>query len=170
MREPALGAVGKAEAAARESGMIDACQLHDDRAGCGTRIASWDSDRVRSSPGSSASPTPASSPSPGAQKNRLWDLRVGPARVVRSQAPSHPRPVLRRRPYLSRGRGAARQLPPLRQREAGAARLPGRQSLLHQAPCLLRGRSAEAECEERTGFTVLPERDDELRRWLRRFG
>ena len=38
MRKPALGAVGKPEAVAPESGMISACQDRDDGAGCGTHI------------------------------------------------------------------------------------------------------------------------------------
>src|SRR6266849_2102266 len=48
--------------------MIHACQLSDDRAGCGMRIAFRASNRVRPSRGSSASPTPGSSRSPGGQK------------------------------------------------------------------------------------------------------
>ena len=54
-----------------------------DRAACGMRIAFPGSARVRPSRGSSASPTLGSSPSPGGQKNGVWDLRSGAARVVR---------------------------------------------------------------------------------------
>ena len=119
--------------------MIRACQHRDDRAGCGIRIALRDSDRARRSWGSSGTRTPGCSPSPGGQKNGLRDLRPGAARVVRPQAAPRPRPRLRRPAHLPRGRGPARGLPALRHGEAGAARLPGRQSLLHQALRLLRG-------------------------------
>src|SRR6266508_6968664 len=49
------------------------------------------------------------------------------------------RPRLRRPAHLPRCRGPARGLPTLWQGEAGAARVPGGQSLLHQALCLLCG-------------------------------
>jgi hypothetical protein len=139
VRKPALAAVGNVAAAARESAMIAACQLPDARAGCGMRIAFPGSARVRPSRGFSAIPTPASSPSPGGQKNGLWDLRAGATRMVRPQAAPGPGSRLRRPAHLPRGRGAARGVSTLWQGEAGAARLPGRQSLLHQALCLLRG-------------------------------
>src|SRR6058998_2535575 len=67
------------------------------------------------------------------------NLRPGAARVVRPQAAPRPRPGLRRPAHLPRRRGAARGLSALWHGEAGAARLPGRQSLLHQALRLLRG-------------------------------
>ena len=68
MMKPALAAVETVAAGARESAMIGACQLRDDRAGCGMRIASRGSDRVQPSPASSAIPSRASSPSSGGQK------------------------------------------------------------------------------------------------------
>jgi len=91
VRKPALAAGKNTGAGAQESGMIDACQRHDDRAASGIRIAFPGFAPARPSRGSSAIPTPASSPSPGAQKNGLRDLRAGAARVVRPQAA--PRPV-----------------------------------------------------------------------------
>jgi len=68
MMEAALAAVETVAAGARESAMISACQLRDDRAGGGMRIASRGSDRVQLSPASSAIRSPASSPLPGGQR------------------------------------------------------------------------------------------------------
>ena len=156
MRNPALAAGGKAAEAARESGMIAACQRHDDRAGCGMRIAFPGSVRARPSRGSSAIPTRGSSPSPGGQKNGLWDLRPGAARVVRPQAPPGPRPRLRRPADLPRARGPAGGLPALWRGEAGAARLAGRQSLLHQALRLLRGPALSGRADPGRGRGAAP--------------
>src|SRR5215216_1701300 len=50
-----------------------------------------------------------------------------------------PGPCLRRPAHLLRSGSAARVLPALRQGEARTAGLPGRQPVLHQALCLLRG-------------------------------
>jgi hypothetical protein len=108
--------------------MIAECQCLDARAGCGMRIAFPGSARVRPSRGFSAIPTPASSPSPGGQKNGGRDLRPGAAWVVRPPAAPRPRPGLRRPAHLPRRRGAARGLSALWHGEAGAARLPGGQS------------------------------------------
>jgi len=137
--EPALAAGKSVTARTSESSSITACRLHDLCAGCGIHIASRGSNRVQRSRGSSASPTPASSGSPGGQKNRLRDLRSGAARLVRSQAAPGARSLVRRPAHLPRVRGAPRGLSALWHGEAGAARLPGRQSLLHQALRLLRG-------------------------------
>jgi len=118
--------------------MIVACRFHDTRAGGGMRTAFRASTRVRRSRGSLASPTPAAFDVPGGQKNGRRDLRPGAAQLVRSQTASRPRPRVRRRPDLPRGRGAARGLSALRHGEAGTARLPGRQCFVHQALRLLR--------------------------------
>ena len=139
MREPALAAVGKAAAAARELCMIAACQHRDDGTGCGMRIALRVSDRAQRSWGSSGIRTHGCLPSPGGQKNGLRDLRSGAARVVRPQVAPCPRPRLRRSAHLPRVRGPAGSLPAVRRGEARGARLPGRQSVLHQALRLLRG-------------------------------
>jgi len=56
VRKATLGAVGKADSATRESGMIGTCQTHGDRAHCGMRIGFRGSDRARPSCGSSALP------------------------------------------------------------------------------------------------------------------
>src|SRR5712691_9568938 len=119
--------------------MIIACRLHDTRAGCGIRIAFRSSDPVRSSSGSSVIRTPASSRSSGGQKNRLRNLRPGAAWLVRPQTAPGARSRLRRPAHLPRARGATRGLSALRHGEAGTPRLPGRQSVLHQALRLLRG-------------------------------
>lgn len=42
-RNPALGAAGSAVEGAQKSDMIHTCHPCDDRAGCGMRIAFWDS-------------------------------------------------------------------------------------------------------------------------------
>ena len=81
----------------------------------------------------------ASSPSNGAQKNDLrllWSSALG---LVRPAHAAGSRSVVRRYAHLSGDRGASRAVPELRQREARAARLPGGQSVLYQALCLLRG-------------------------------
>src|SRR5918996_2434961 len=101
MVEPALTAVETVAAGAQESAMIGACQLRDDRAGCGMRIAFRGSDRVQPSPESLGIPSRASSPSPGGQKNGVRGVQAGPARLVRPQATPRPRSRLcDRRIYL----------------------------------------------------------------------
>src|SRR5918995_1951394 len=139
MLEPALAAGETVAAGARESAMIGACQLRDDRAGCGMRIASRGSDRVQRSPASSAIPSRASSPSPGGQKNGLWDVRPSAAGLVRPQVAPSPGSGLRRSADLPRCRGPAGGLPALWEGETGTARPPGPQTLLQQTVRLLRG-------------------------------
>ena len=80
----------------------------------------------------------ASSPSNGAQKNDLqllWSSALG---LVRPTHTARSRSVVWRRAHLSGDRGASGAVQELRAREARAARLPGGQSLLYQALCLLR--------------------------------
>ena len=80
----------------------------------------------------------ASSPSNGAQKNDLqllWSSALG---LVRPTHTARSRSVVWRRGHLSGDRGASGAVQELRAREARAARLPGGQSLLYQALCLLR--------------------------------
>ena len=79
-----------------------------------------------------------SSPSNGAQKNDLqllWSSALG---LVRPTHTARSRSVVWRRAHLSGHRGASGAVQELRAREARAARLPGGQSLLYQAVCLLR--------------------------------
>ena len=151
MRNPALAAGGNTGEPSRESGMIAACQLADARADCGMRIAFPGSARVRPSRGSSVILTPASSPSPGGQKNSVRDVRPGAARVVRPQTPPPPGSRLRRPAHLPRRRGAAGGLAALWQGEAGAARVSGGQSLLHEALRFLRGAALSGLPDPRCG-------------------
>ena len=80
----------------------------------------------------------ASSPSRDAQKNDLRVLRPRARGLVRPAHAGRSRSVVWRRAHLSGDRGASRVVHALRAREARAARLPGGQSLLYQALCLLR--------------------------------
>ena len=156
MREPALAAVGKAGGVAQESGMLRACQHRDDRAGCGTRIGLRGSDRARRSWGSSGTRMLGCSRSRPGQKNSLRDVRARAPGVVRSQAAPRPRPLLRGSAHLPRRRGPAGGLPALWHGEAGATRLPGRQSLLHQALRLLRGPALSGLPDPRRGQGAAP--------------
>ena len=122
--------------------MMSACQHRDDGAGCGIHIVLRVSDRAQRSWGSSGIRTHGCSPSLGGQKNGLRDLWSGAARVVRPQVAPRPRPRLRRSAHLPRVRGPAGSLPAVRRGEARGARLPGRQSVLHQALRLLRDKAA----------------------------
>ena len=81
----------------------------------------------------------ASSPSNDAQKNDLRLLRSSALGLVRPTHAAPSRSVVWRRAHLFGDRGAPRAVQELRAREARAARLPGGQSLLYQALCLLRG-------------------------------
>src|SRR5207245_10445253 len=103
--------------------MIDACQLPDDRA---------DVDPARPSPGSSAIVTPASSPSLGGQKKACAPAAGCSVDCTTATTP-YPGSRLRRPADLPRGRGPARGLSALWHCEAGAASLPGGQSLLRQS-------------------------------------
>ena len=73
----------------------------------------------------------------GAQKNQLRHMRAEAFRMVRSQASPRSRSSDRRLAHISGVRGAARQVPALRQGEARATGIPGGQSALHQAVCIL---------------------------------
>ena len=75
----------------------------------------------------------------GAQKNDLrvlWPCAIG---LVRPTCTPGARSVLWRHAHLSGGRGAARSVPQLRKGEARGVGVPGGQSVLYQALCLLRG-------------------------------
>src|SRR3989304_5922341 len=78
-------------------------------------------------------------PLPGAQKNSLWRLWPVAPQLVRSEDTPGTRLVLCRYPYLPVPRSPGPSVQGLRQGEAGDARLPGRQSAVHQALRLLRG-------------------------------
>ena len=85
----------------------------------------------------------------GAQKNGLRLLRSHPDGLVRPQGPARARSFVRRHADISGTGGTAPRLPPLRQGEAGTARLSGGQSALHQALCLLSGGAAGARRSRR---------------------
>jgi len=94
-------------------------------------------------PVSLAIPEPGSSDSPGGKKNSLWSLRYGTLDLLRPQVPPGPRPPLRRHAHLPRTGDPACFVPKMRQGEAGEICLPGQQSVLHQAVCLLRGQALQ---------------------------
>ena len=89
-------------------------------------------------------------PSVGAQKNGLRGVWAHAPHVVRPQDTPGARPALRRSADLSRRRGTARRLPPVRRREARTARLARGQSALHPALCALRGQ-AVPQCLDQGG-------------------
>ncbi len=90
----------------------------------------------------------ASSPLDDAQKNALRRLRSSVHGLVRPADASGSRSVLWRHAHLPRVRGAARAVPKLRQGEERAARLPGQQSVLHQALCPLRGPALSSDHDQ----------------------
>src|SRR5262249_19001369 len=120
--------------AARKRGMISPCPHHD---GWLTHTAFPAFAPGASSTASSATPRPASFAFCGGGKNKLWGLWARAEGLLRPQGPQAPRPVVWRYPGVPGGRGAARAVPQLRSGEAGEAVLGGRQSVLHQALCLL---------------------------------
>ena len=83
-------------------------------------------------------PKPGSFGSPDGKKNNLRKLWDGTPDFLRPQAPLGPRPFLWRHAHLSRTGDPACFVQKLRQGEAGEVCLPGQQSVLHQAICLLR--------------------------------
>ncbi len=92
------------------------------------------------SPGSVASseiPRRGSCGSCAGEKNGLRSLWAESANLLRPHDPSSTRPLLWRHPGVPGVRGAARVLPELRRREAGASAVVGQQPLLHQTVRLL---------------------------------
>ena len=92
----------------------------------------------RGCPVSLAIPEPESSDLPDGKKNSLRCLRYGALVLLRPQVPPGPRPSLWRHAHLPRTGDPACSVPKVRQGEAGEICLPGQQSILHQAFCLLR--------------------------------
>ena len=92
-----------------------------------------------------------SSRSPGAPKNRLRHVWPDRAHLVRPAAVPRAGPALRRSAHLSRVRSPSGRLPALWRREAGAPRLAGRQSALHQALCALRGQPVSGDVDQGSG-------------------
>ena len=90
----------------------------------------------------------------GGQKNCLRRVWNDATRMVRPAYAAHSRPVVRRHAGVPRARGAPCSVPMLWHGEARAPRLSGRQSVLHEAICLLRR-------------PALPQRDDSDRKSTR---
>jgi len=138
VREPALGAGLREVELRRKRGMISRCDCSELAGASRTRIGSLASAPCRRWSASSVSPGCAWSRWSAAQKNGLWRVRPGAQRVLRSPAAPGARPPVRR-PADRRGvRAAPGRVPHLWRGEARAARLPGRQSPLHQAIRVLR--------------------------------
>ena len=92
----------------------------------------------------------ASSPLCGAQKNglrRLWPRAIG---LVRSQDAAGARSVVRRRAGVSRARDSTPRVPRLRQGEARAAGVPGRQSVFIPSALPITSAAAVARRRSRT--------------------
>jgi hypothetical protein len=70
-------------------------------------------------------------------KNQLRHVQARAFRMVRSQASARSGSSDRRLAHIPGVRGAARQVPALRQGEARATRILGEQSALYQAVCVL---------------------------------
>ena len=81
------------------------------------------------------------------QKKRLWGLWSHAHGMVRPQYASGSRSVQRRQPHLSRVRSAPRAVQELWPSEARAFGVSGRQPLLYQAFCFLRG-AALPQCHD----------------------
>ena len=110
-----------------------------DNVGCGTHMRSPAFAPNRACAVCSVIQRRACSLLSGAQKNSvrlLWSRAHG---LVRSQDSAHSRSVVRGYASVFGVRGAPRTLSELRQSEARAPRVSGRQPLLHQALCLLCG-------------------------------
>src|SRR5512139_3710026 len=94
-------------------------------------------------PVSLVTPKLGSSASPDGKKNNLRMLRYDTPDFLRPQAPLGPRSLLWQHACLSRAGDPACFVSKVRQGEAGEICLPGQQSVLHQAICLLRGQTLQ---------------------------
>ena len=84
-------------------------------------------------------PRSAFSHSSVGEKNTLWDLWPWASHVLRPQAPLDSGPVLWRHAYLLGGPHSAGVVSDLPESETGAVDLVGRQPIVHQTLCVLRG-------------------------------
>ena len=116
---------------------MDACQHHDNSATC---TGSPDSRHGPPSMASLATRGPSFSRSSDVKKNALRLLRASVANLLRSTTTASPRSFLRRSTCLSRLLHSPRPVSLVPRREDRTSRLAGRQSFLHQALRLLRGR------------------------------
>ena len=127
-----------------------------DSGGSGMRIASPDFVRNPRCAVYSGIRRRVSSPLCGAQKNALrllWSRTLG---LVRPACAPGSRSVLRRCAHLPRIRGSARSVPKLRTREARAAGVSGRQPVLYQALCPLRGPALSHDDDQGPGRGTQP--------------
>ena len=112
--------------------------------GCGMHTPSRDFVRSPRCAACSVIRERGSSLSNGAQKNALRRLRTSALGLVRPTPAPGSRSVQWRRTHPAGARGASCCVQALRAREARAAGVPGGQSLVHQALCLLRGAALPA--------------------------
>ncbi len=75
----------------------------------------------------------------GAQKNVLWNLRDDASQFLRPHAAAGAGSVERPVSHSARPRGSSGSMRPVSRGEARATGVPGRQSVLHPALCVLRG-------------------------------
>src|SRR3989338_973093 len=141
-----------------ENGRIYRCPFHPSASACSTHTGSPTFVRWKRYAASLAIPRHGSSHSSAAQKNRLQQLRQNALRLVRQEAATGSRPVLRGYAHLSGNLDQKSALPALRKSEARTARLPGGQPVLHQAVCLVRGQALP----EQHGFGCRPRTESGL--------
>ena len=109
--------------------------------GCRTRIASPGCARRQQCVGCLAIRRRGSWCCCGGEKNGVWHLWTMAPQFLRQTATVGAGPVVRRRAHLPGRGGTPGGVPELRDSEARAAGEVGRQSLLQQAVCILRGAS-----------------------------
>ena len=119
----------------RKRGMSAQCIHHD---GWQIHTGSLAFGHGLPSTASSVTPRPASFAFCGRGKNKLWGLWARAEGLLRPQGAQGARSVVWRYPGLPGSRGAACVVSQLRRGETGETARGSRQSLLHQALCLLR--------------------------------
>ena len=134
-----------------KSGTISRCLFHANASVCWTHIGSpvfghWSWFVV-----SSATHGHASSRLCGAQKNRLQGMWSRALSLVRPHDQACARSVQRQHAGLSGVRGPSGAVSLLRQGEAGATRLPCRQSVLYKTVCLVRRSALSDQHDQRCG-------------------
>ena len=120
-------------------GMISRCPLLPNAKVCWTHMVSRVAVPRLVFVVSSVTPRGVSLHLPGAQKNALRFVRHPSLEYLRPHPAAGARSVVRRHAHLSRFRSAPRCVSALRQSEARGVGVFGRQPVLHQALCLLRG-------------------------------
>ena len=137
--ESHLGSGPEAFSDSENSGMVLRWQpQRNECGGCGIRMPSRGFDRCPACGECSVIRRPVSSRWFDGQKNGVRQLRQSTAGLVRPTSPSDPRFAVRRYASVSGVRGAPGLLSKLWQGEARTTGVFGRQSVLHQAFCVLR--------------------------------